>query len=93
MVSKIFLISQNKGEINNFINKYYSTNNELYNSLSWEKKFENPIDMAEFIGVYADNINLYNITMWISLDENIFIRISNNNANSIIKYLFERYPY
>ena len=93
MDSKIFLISQKHGEINNFLNKYYSNNNNFQNALSWEKKFGNPIEMTEFIGVFADNINSFNITMWISLDTDIFIRISNDNVNDIIKYIFERYPY
>ena len=28
-----------------------------------------------------------------SLDEDVFIKISPDNSNIIIKYLFERYPY
>ena len=49
--------------------------------------------MAELIGTFADNIDEFDIKMWVSLDKDIFINISDKNANNIIKYLFERYPY
>ena len=45
------------------------------------------------IAVFVDNINLFNIMMWITLDKNVYIKISPLNSNDIIKYLFERYPY
>ena len=31
--------------------------------------------------------------MWISMDEGLFINVTDSNADSIIKYLYERYPY
>ena len=34
-----------------------------------------------------------NIKMWVNLDKDIYIKISEQNANTVIKYLFERYPY
>jgi len=57
------------------------------------KEYKNPIEMAELIGTFADNIDEFDIKMWVSLDKDIFINISDKNANNIIKYLFERYPY
>ena len=48
---------------------------------------------AEIIGTFIDNIEDFNIKMWISLDKDIFICVSPNNADNIIRYLYERYPY
>ena len=31
--------------------------------------------------------------MWISLDENAFLNVTDYNADSIIRYLYERFPY
>ena len=42
---------------------------------------------------FRDNIEDFNIFMWISLDKDIFIKVSPQNADTLIKYLFERYPY
>ena len=93
MVAKVLLFSDKYGEIDTFLNKYYAKNIGIKHSLSWQKDFSNPVDMTDLIGTYADNIDSYEITMWISLDADIFIKISNKNVNTIIKYLLERYPY
>lgn len=93
MKAKIILFSEKHDEINNFLNKFYSNNSNNNVSASWEKEFANPVEISEFIAAFADNINSFNITMWISLDKDVFIKISPANSNIIIKYLFERYPY
>ena len=49
--------------------------------------------MAEIIGVFIDNHEDYHINMWVCLDENAFINITSDNADSVIRYLYERYPY
>ena len=43
--------------------------------------------------ISQENINSFSLIMWITLDKNIFIKVSPSNSNDIIKYLFERYPY
>ena len=93
MNSKVFLFSNKKGEIKNFLEKYDNKQIELEDSLYWQKEFSNPIEISEIIAAFADNINKFNLIMWISLDKNIFIKVSSLNSNDIIKYLFERYPY
>ena len=89
----IHLNSNKKGEINKFLSKFYNTSFEIENDLEWEKKYQNPIEMAEIIGTFIDNSDDFDIFMWISLDKDIFIFITENNADSIIRYLYERYPY
>ena len=66
---------------------------EIENKLKWEKEYENPIEITDIIGAFVDNSDQFDIKMWISLDKDIFVKISEQNANDIIKYLFERYPY
>ena len=93
MEARVSLYSEKIGELNKFLSKFYNTNLEIENKLNWEKKFANPIELADIIVTFIDNIENYFITMWISLDSDIFIKISESNANNVIKYLFERYPY
>lgn len=93
MQASVNLISNKKGELNNFLSRFYNTNLEIYDSLSWQKKYANPLELAEIIGTFIDNIDDYDITMWISLDKDVFISVSEDNADNIIKYLYERYPY
>ncbi len=90
------LYSKKENEISSFLNKFdglilKNANNQTLTE--WEKSFSNPIEIADIIGVFIDNNDKFSINMWISLDTNFFINITNNNADQIIRYLFERYPY
>ena len=93
MFATVNLYSTKKGELNDFLSRFYNTDLEIYNNLNWEKKYTNPIELAEIIGVYIDNSDLYNFKMLICIDKNLFITIPEDNANNIIKYLYERFPY
>lgn len=93
MLVNVKLTSRKKGEINKFLSKFFNTNLNIENNLSWSKEYKNPIEISDIIGAYIDNIEFFNINMWIKLDKDIFIKISDSNANEIIRYLFERYPY
>ncbi len=93
MNAKVILFSRRNGIINEFLSKFYTKNLGLENSLFWKKDFSNPVDISEVIAAFVDNINFLGIDMWISLDKDVFVKISSSNANMVIKYLFERYPY
>jgi len=93
MQATVNLYSNKKGELNDFLSRFYNTDLEIYNNLKWEKKYANPLELAEIIGTFIDNLDDYDIIMWISLDKNVFISVSEDNANDIIRYLYERYPY
>lgn len=93
MYAQVRLQSKQKGELNRFLSEFYDTNLEIENETKWIKQYKNPVEITDLIGVYIDNINKYNLKMWIILDKDIYIKISEQNANMIIKYLFERYPY
>ena len=49
--------------------------------------------MAEMIGVFMDNLEDFQINMWICLDENMLINVTKNNVDDLIRYLYERFPY
>ena len=93
MLVTVRLTSKKEGEINNFLSKFYNTNLGIPEKLKWHQEYKNPIEISDLIGAYIDNLEKFNLNMWINLDKDIFIKISDSNANQIIKYLFERYPY
>lgn len=103
MISKIKLYSNKDKEIFNFISSFFSSGDtKLYksnnsfdvylHSLEWEKEYNNPVEIATILGVFIDNYDKYNITMWICLDKGYYINITENNADKVIRYLYERYP-
>ncbi len=93
MIASVIFYSNEKGELNKFLSRYYETNLNIKDCLKWEKEYKNPIEMAELIGTFIDNNEDFKINMWICLDDGIYINITNINANEIIKYLYERFPY
>ncbi|MBR3614072.1 MAG: hypothetical protein IKL55_02710 [Clostridia bacterium] len=93
MKPSVNLFSENPGEIKAFLEAYYSKKIDLNKDLIYKEEFENPIDMIDFISCFIDNNNKFKINLWISIDKEIYICVTDNNLNSIIKYFYERYPY
>ena len=92
MIAFVNINSNKKGETNRFLSKFYNNNINLKED-NWEKQFYNPIEIAELIGVYIDNYDEFDINLWFSLDEGVIVKVDSSNANEIIKYLYERFPY
>lgn len=95
MKTFIKLFSNKNGEISRFLENFYSSKNFLTDNtlLEWQQSFENPVEMADMIGVFIDNIDDYEINMWVCLDKDILINVTKNNVDDIIRYLYERFPY
>ena len=94
METIVRLYSSKRNEINSFLNSFFNTqNHDFINLLEWEKKYQNPVEIAEIIGTFIDNNDKYSINMWISLDEGLFININEGNADQVIRYIYERYPW
>lgn len=86
------LYSEKEGEIKKFLALFFSKNLEITNELFWETAYDNPIDMIELISCFIDNKEKFQINLWISLDSGVFINITDNNLEDIIKYIYERFP-
>ena len=92
MVS-VNLISEDSYELEKFLSSFYNSSFDINDNLNWEHKYSNPVELAEIIGAYVDNLDNFNIVMWISLDKGVYINVTTDNADSLIKYLYERFPY
>ena len=93
MKYEVQLYSTKKGEINNFLRDFFNQNFEMEEILKWQKEYDNPIELAGIIGSFIDNNDKFNIAMWITIDEGILLNVTDDNADDIIKYLYERFPY
>lgn len=92
MVS-VNLYSENSKELERFLSSFYNSSFNINNDLNWEHKYENPIEITEIIGALADNFEKFKIMMWVSLDKGVYINVTEDNADGLIRYLYERYPY
>ena len=92
-IVKLYSVLPN--EIEKFLNNFYETNNFIIekDSKQWQKEYSNPIEIADIIGAYVENIDAYNISMWVSLDIGVFIKVTIDNSDELIRYLYERFPY
>jgi hypothetical protein len=86
------LFTENSKDLKKFLELFYNKNIDLENPFNFEIIFENPIDMIELISTLIDNNENFNIGLWISIDSDIYINITDLNLNKVIKYLLERYP-
>ena len=97
MKTFVKLFSSKEKEIYRFLKLFYdldkNSSSEAITLLEWEESFDNPIEMANIIGVFIDNIDDFQINMWVCLDEDILINVTKHNVNDLIKYLYERFPY
>lgn len=80
------------GEIKRFLELFYSKNLEIKEDLFWEISYDNPINMIELVSCFIDNKENFKINIWISIDDGIFINVTDNNLDEIIKYIYERFP-
>lgn len=103
------LYSSYENEIDRFLNLFFIQNldsdaeknvhhkeipkNFHYSLLEWQKKYQNPLEVVDIIGTFIENNDKFKINMWVSLDEGIFINVTDNNVNELIRYIYERYPW
>lgn len=96
METVVKLYSTHKNEINRFLNSFFASNmlND-YNSsiLEWQKKYQNPIEVVDIIGTFIENNDKFKINMWVSLDKEVYINVTDYNADKLIRYIYERYPW
>ena len=93
MSAIVDIYSKEDTEIKRFLDAFYENNVNISPDIKWEIVYDNPIECADIISSYIDNDDKFDINMWISLDRDFFINITKYNADKIIRYLFERYPY
>ena len=93
MLVTISLRSKKGNEINKFLSSFYETDMRISQDLLWKKEYKNPIEASDIIGAFVDNIDSYDLKMWLCLDKNVYIHVTEHNGNDVIKYLFERFPY
>ena len=99
MQAIVRLYSVTPNEIRKFLNHFFgeevATLSEENNAVKqwWQKDYPNPIEIVDIIGAYIENIEDYNLIMWISIDSGVFIKVTKENADELIRYLYERFPY
>ena len=91
--ANISLYSPEEGQINKFLTSFYNKEIKIPNELKYNTEFENAIEMIDMIGAFIENNDKYKINMWISIDKGVYINVTEYNADKLIRYIYERFPY
>lgn len=92
MAITVNLVSEKKNVINNFLSIFFEKDMLTdENTLEWSYTLSNPLNSIELVSAITDNYNENELTCWISLDPNVFIKVKENNCNDIIKYILHRF--
>jgi hypothetical protein len=88
----IDLISNKDGELKRFLENYYDSDISIDSELSeWMYTYKNPLDSVDIITVLVDNSSDFEIETWISIDEGMFLKVTNDNIDNIIRYMYDRF--
>ena len=92
MLYSVKIYSEFENEIERFLKLFFNENFNLDNKHFWKKDYETPIELIDITTTFVDNKEKFKANMWISLDKDVYIAISKNNINSLVKYIYERFP-
>ena len=86
------LLSEKENAISNFLTKYYEKDLMAdKDTAEWSYILPNPLDAINIISAVMDNSLEDILTVWISFDPNVFLKVKKDNYNEIIKYILERF--
>lgn len=86
------LWSTKQGEIRRFLHSFYEKDfhtEEL--SRRWMGDFHNPMDSIDMISALMDNLEKYDLSMYIHMENGFLHRITLNNYDDVIKGLIGIY--
>lgn len=88
----INLVSEKNNIINDFLTKFFEKDmltDEF--TLEWSYILPNALDAVNIISAVMDNSLEDDLTVWVSFDPNVFIKVKTDNYDEIIKYILERF--
>ena len=86
MAISVNLWSRKKGELKNFLERYYQKKVKVDDDVNqWIYVYRNPIDAIDIIGIVIDNSDKYSISICIQIDDHDVHPVTYDNHNDIIK--------
>lgn len=93
MAYTVKLYSRFDNEVDRFLKLYFNKDFIVENKHCWKHEVANPVELVDIATTFCDNKEKFKANMWISLDKDVYISISDNNIEQIVRYIFERFPY
>ena len=92
------LYASKPNEIAGYLNKYFQTLDipkamDKPDLLEWQASYSNPWDLVDFVSYHQDQEDDFEVGLWICLDPSLYIQVTKENSDEIIRYIYERFPY
>ncbi|MDP4181764.1 MAG: hypothetical protein Q8942_11805 [Bacillota bacterium] len=90
MAITVSMWSGKSGEIKRFLASFFRKEIKTEEEISrWIYVYNKPLEAIDIISALMDNIEKYNISMFIQIDRGDLHPINENNHNDIIKSIFQ----
>jgi len=85
------LVSEKENIIQDFLESYFEKDMLAdAQTYEWSYTLPEPLEAINIISAVLDNA-LTDLTLWISFDPNVFLKVRPDNYNDIIRYIVERF--
>lgn len=86
------LVSNTQGTLKNFLNSYFQKDSRIDDDvIEWVNVFNKPLEAIDIITAALDNLQTFDLNLWISMDAGLMIEITEKNVNEIIKFMIFRF--
>lgn len=88
----VTLLTNTQNELNRFLSTYFSKDMNIDdNAFKWSCIYSNPLESINLISTAIDNIEDYNMLVTINIDHKYNIKVSQENLDTLIKFMYFRY--
>lgn len=92
------LYASKPNEITRYLNKFFQTleipkTMEQSDLVEWQGSYSNPLDLVDFVSYHQDQLDDFEVGLWICLDPSLYIQVTKENSDDIIRYIYQRFPY
>ena len=85
----VTLLASKPCELNKFLSAYYSKDMGIYEgAFRWSCIFKSPLDSICILATLMDNIEDYKIEALLSINHYENIKVSEDNINELVKFLY-----
>ncbi len=88
----INLSSNAEGTLKSFLNSYFGKDSKLDNDvIEWINFYNKPLEAIDLMTAVIDNSDKYDIQILVSMDAGLFLEVTYNNINDIVKFMLFRF--
>lgn len=86
------LVSNTTGTLKSFLDSFFEKDSNIDEDVvEWISIYNEPLEAIDIMTALIDNVEKYDIKLFISMDAGLYIEVTSENINDIIKFMFFRF--